>query len=188
MLQLATRTGLPILASGVLTAGWADGMTVDLGMTVDPGKVGLVIRGYGGDNAYSIYGHLYLHSSQAFTVYFPSGPFLHSQRLPWALLDLSRVLRPGELVQRGRTQFNYSSTTGWTTKSVTLGTALGKYAAAYCNMLHFGRALFASAGCYINQAYPVITGATSLTFQMYEFTNGSSAAFYTSWEVWPLKD
>ena len=109
-------------------------------------------------------------------------------RLIEDLLDLSRVLRPGELVQRGRTQFNYSSTTGWTTKSVTLGTALGKYAAAYCNMLHFGRALFASAGCYINQAYPVITGATSLTFQMYEFTNGSSAAFYTSWEVWPLKD
>lgn len=188
MLQLATISRLPILASGVLAAGWADGMTVDLGVTVDPGKVGLIVRGHDGDPAYGIYGHLYLHSGQAFTVYFPSGPFLHAQRLPWALLDLSRVLRPGELVQRGRTPFNRAAVNGaWATKSVTLGVALGSHAAAHCNLPHFGRHI-AGGGYYISQAYPEITGPTGLEFQMYEFTGSSTAAFYTSWEVWPLKD
>lgn len=179
---------MPLLASGVVTAGWADGMDVALGVTVDTSKVGLVLLGHSGDAAYGIYGYAYLDATTSFKVYFPHGAFANSQRLPWALYDLSDVLRPGEYVQRGRTSFARGATTdAWTTKSTTLGTALGDYAAAHGNLLHFGRYI-AGSGTYVSEAYPVITNATTLTFPCYEFSGADTTAFYISWEVWPLRD
>lgn len=187
MLQLVSTNGIPIIASGVITTGWSNGMVVNLGLTVDPGKVGLVYNGFFSGASYYVAGQLYLHSPSAFTIYFGNIP-TYSERVAWKLLDLSCVLRPGEAVQRGRTSLNCSSTNAWTNKTITLGTALGKYQSAYCNLPHFGYSFNFRTDYYIAIAYPTITSSTSLSLSLFELTYGSSLPYYVSWEVWPLKD